>query len=135
MKSLSNNNIMHNLTGAISILFMAIIMHSCESDPIKGTEPSIIYPLASGITQTEAVLVAPVHYAESAYFEYGTNMTYGTKVSGGSCTVTVDHHCESWNAHAKLTGLNPGTTYYCRGVAKYKHKTSWSTGQTFTTLK
>ena len=134
MKSLCKKNITYQLMTATIILCMAIIMHSCEPDPLKGTIPTIILPLASNITQTEATIIAPVHYAESAYFEYGTNLSYGNTISGGTCTVTVDHHCEIWVAGAHLTGLNPGTTYYCHGVAKYKNKTNYSSYQTFTTL-
>jgi hypothetical protein len=123
-----------NLITTITISSMAVILHSCEPDPIKGTVPSLYPPLASNITQTEATVIAPIFYAESAYFEYGTNLSFGTTISGGSCEVTVDHHCESWMAGAKLTGLQPGTTYYCRGVAKYKRKTGYSSTLKFTTL-
>lgn len=117
----------------ITTLWIALILHSCEPDPLKGTTPDTYPPLVSNITQTEATIVAPVHYAESAYFDYGTDLSFGNTVSGGSCNVTVDHHCESWMAGAKLTDLQPGTTYYCRVVAKYKHKTT-SSGTSFTTL-
>ena len=72
MKSFCKDNIIHNLITAITILFVAIIMHSCEYDEYKDATPYAT-SMVGYITQTETILHASVIFATSCDFEYGTS--------------------------------------------------------------
>ena len=126
----SFHKILRTLLSANIIFCLVMILHSCEKeDKSKGAIPSFA-PVVSNITQTEAHISGLVFCATSVYIEYGIDAAYGNTVSGG----TFSFSWVSTVAHLQLTNLLPNTTYHFRGVANYKHKTSYGGDHIFTTL-
>jgi hypothetical protein len=130
------SKICHLLFYPISIIGLAILLHSCERETYPFTNVGYFAPLQYKITQSEAYLNGIVRDATSAYLEYGTSISYGKTASAGSCSLETDPNtsCQSWIGHVHIVGLNPGTTYHYRAVAKYKRTTYYSGDNTFTTL-
>ena len=89
--------------------------------------------LVSEIYQTQAQLngtVNPRGYDAKYYFQYGETPSYGSTTSEGDAGSGSGAVTES----ATITGLEPGTTYYCRLVATSGGITSYGSGQAFTTI-
>ena len=125
----SSLKILRTLLSVNIIFCLIMVLQSCEKeDDSKGAIPSFA-PLVSNITQTEAHISGLVFCATSVYIEYGIDATYGNTVSGG----TFSFSWVSTVAHLQLTKLLPNTTYHFRGIAKYKHKTSYGVDHIFTT--
>jgi hypothetical protein len=71
----------------------------------------------------------PLGQSTSAYFDYGTTTSYGTK----SAVKSVGSGKSSTNVAIDISGLTPGVTYHFRIVATNAAGTSTGGDQTFTT--
>ena len=97
--------------------------------------PIAVTSKATSVTASSATLNGTVNpnneTVEAAYyFEYGLTTTYGsstTEINAGSGTNTAA-------VNANLTGLNPGTTFHFRLVAKNDKGTSYGHNRSLTTL-
>ena len=129
--------ICHSLFYPVSIIGIVLLSHSCEHYSCPFKDPGYFAPVVGNITQSGVSLNGLVMDATSAYLEYGTSISYGQSASAGSCSCEADRYnwsCQNWIGHVQIGGLNPGTTYHFRGVAKYKSKTTYGSDHTFTTL-
>jgi hypothetical protein len=78
--------------------------------------PTVVTKPASNAADTSARLngtVAPNGQATTAYFEYGTTMSYGAKTTAQSIASSAG----TTNVSFVLAGLKPGTVYHFRLVA------------------
>ncbi len=94
--------------------------------------PSVSTSSASNVGQTSARLngrVNPKGRNTTAWFEYGTSTSYGTK----SAAVSVGSGTSTRSVSIEVTGLSPGTTYHFRIVAASDAGTSVGSDRTFTT--
>lgn len=97
--------------------------------PVK---PTITSVGATNVSNTGATLNASVSasgFEAGAWFEYGTNDTYGTatavqNVAAAATNATISE---------TLTSLTAGRTYHFRGVASNTNGVTFSAGQSFTT--
>jgi streptogramin lyase len=95
--------------------------------------PVVANTAASNVTQTGADVQADVNphgQATTFWFEYGTDMSYGSATTpasagSGSTSATVT---------ASLIGLTPGTTYHFRVAASAAAGTVYGDDMTFSTL-
>jgi hypothetical protein len=96
--------------------------------------PIVTLTAPSAITVASATLNGTVNSnssATTAYFEYGTDTTYG---STGNITLSPNDGSTAQNVSANLPGLTPGTTYHYRLTANNSAGTTHSSDATFTTL-
>jgi hypothetical protein len=94
--------------------------------------PTVTTKSASSIRDSSATLngsVNPLGLSTSAYFEYGTSTSYGTK----SAVKSVGSGNNSTNVGIGITGLTPGATYHFRIVGQNASGSSAGGDQTFTT--
>ena len=94
--------------------------------------PTVTTKSASSVGDTGAKLngaVDPHGASTTAFFEYGTSASYGSKTSSQN----VGSGTGATNVSATLTGLAPGTTYHVRLVASNASGASNGSDQTFTT--
>jgi hypothetical protein len=99
---------------------------------LPSAAPSVTTGTASSIKDTSATLrgtVNPTGQATTAYFEYGTSTSYGTK----SAVKSVGSGTGSTSVSIAVAGLAPGTTYHVRLVASNATGTTTGGDQTFTT--
>lgn len=106
-----------------------------ESWTVKAEPPTATTNHESNVTATSAILnarVNPEGLATTYYFEYGLTESYGAKVpitpeaiGSGTSNVLVEQ---------PITGLNEGTKYHFRVVAKSEAGTSTGTDLTLKTL-
>jgi hypothetical protein len=96
--------------------------------------PTVVTGPSSAVGQTSATVAGTVNpngsEVSACYFEYGTNMFYGSKAS---CSQTVGSGEARVAASASLPGLNPDTTYHYRVVATNAVEPSYGADKTFTT--
>ncbi len=97
--------------------------------------PSVVTQQASPVTNTEATLNASVDpnggEVTSCYFEYGTSVGYGSRVSCSSLPGSGESKVE---VSAPVAGLSESTTYHFRIVATNSLGTSYGLDHTLTTL-
>ena len=107
----------------------------CENDehlpPTATTDP------ATNITDNSAALNATVNPNGSettAYFEWGTDTSYGNSTPPQSVT-DGGEHCKGNDITitADITGLSPATTYHYRVVANNEHGTTYGNDISLTT--
>jgi peroxiredoxin len=67
-------------------------------------------PSSSSITQTDAIIKWETNEPATSQVEYGTSKTYGSE--------TAEDTDLSTSHSIKLTGLDPGTTYYFKVISK-----------------
>jgi hypothetical protein len=94
--------------------------------------PAAVTKAASSVTDTGAKLngtVNPSGQATTAYFEYGTSTSYGTKTTAKS----VGSGSSTTGVSISVTGLKPGTVYHFRLVATSAAGTGTGADMTFTT--
>lgn len=95
-------------------------------------EPNANTTTAGSVTATTAVVnggVNPRGVATTAYFEYGTTTSYGSRTPDQAVGADNGNRTVS----ATLTGLAPSTTYHFRVVAINADGVSRGEDQTFTT--
>lgn len=88
---------------------------------------------ASGINSGGVTLngiASPYGKPTTAYFQYGTNSTYGLSTT----VVDVGSGTSSQSITFDISGLNPGTTYHYRTVVTNPDGAFYGEDQTFTTL-
>lgn len=103
------------------------VTFTTEVDP-----PSVTTEKASEVHQTTARLNGTINTHESAttyYFEYGRDKTYGHVSSGGSLVAGT----ENVPVYKEIEGLEPGTLYHFRLVAKNSGGPGEGLDETFTT--
>jgi pimeloyl-ACP methyl ester carboxylesterase len=92
--------------------------------------PTVQTLAASAVTNTSAQLngsINPNGANTTAYFEYGTTVSYGSKTVSGNFGTTAQ------NIGTTASGLSPGTTYHYRVVAYNSGGTNRGVDITFTT--
>jgi uncharacterized repeat protein (TIGR02543 family) len=98
------------------------------------TAPTVTTSAATSVTSTTATLngtVNPNGSSTTAYFQYGTTISYGrTAPSKGS--IVMGSGTSAVAASANLTGLATGVTYHFRIVATNSAGTSYGSDMTFT---
>jgi hypothetical protein len=111
--------------------------HTLEAVPF--TTPSIAPELATGsatdISETSAVLTGTVNpdgNQTTWYFEYGVTSAYGSRSPEGSEAVAGNGRV-SRGFSRTIAGLQPGTTYHFRIVAKNSIGVTEGADRTFTT--
>jgi phosphodiesterase/alkaline phosphatase D-like protein len=94
--------------------------------------PTVVTRAGASVTDTGAKLsgtVNPNGEATTAYFEYGTSTSYGTKTTSQS----VGSGTGSKGVSTSVAGLKPGTVYHFRLVATNAAGTGTGADITFTT--
>jgi subtilisin family serine protease len=103
-----------------------------QEEPLS---PSVLTGVASALTQTSATLNASVNpdgwQAEDCHFEYGTSLSYGSRVP---CESLPGSGNSAVQVSAPAEGLTAGTSYDFRVVATNAGGTSYGAAQGFTTL-
>lgn len=100
------------------------------------TPPEVITGKATDVTEVSAVLngtVNPAGLQTTFYFEYGTTTAYGSTLPVGIENVAGQGR-ENRRFKRSIFGLQPGTTYHYRVVAKNAQGTTFGEDVSFTTL-
>jgi uncharacterized repeat protein (TIGR03803 family) len=95
--------------------------------------PAVWTLSASAVTFSSAVLNATVNpngYSTAAWFEWGTNTSYGNLTS----VTDMGSGTAGLSLSIPLSGLIPGTTYHFRVAATNSNAAVYGTDQSFTTL-
>jgi hypothetical protein len=79
MRSLNKSSFIQSFMSGVSILFLAVILHSCDDDLVNKFLPKPATAAAFDITRTGATLQGSVYLGggnlPTAKFENGTNMS------------------------------------------------------------
>lgn len=104
-----------------------------EDENDSGSKPAVVVLAVADLGSTGVSLrgeVNPGNRATTYTFEYGTTTAYGLQTPSGSAAAS-----DSWQAvSARVEGLEPGTTYHYRLVARNALGSAASSDRTFTTV-
>ena len=116
----------HNIHGTVSGGDANFTTLAAPAAPSATTSP------ASLVTNTSATLngsVNPNSLSTTAYFEYGTNSSYGSSTP----PVDLGAGASLQNTNCKITNLIGGTIYFYRVAANNTYGTNYGANTTFTT--